>query len=368
VVKHSGRFAIAMGLCASIVCGCGVSDRPLHTISTNTDETGGASSNGGANPGGANTNGGSNATGGSITTLAGGSSGRGGSSSGGSGAGGIPVGGGGNVGGGGPDTTPSVTGPANRTAEGVSTNLSGAVFVKTTGNLVITSLYVTLEVLSSFNSIQFWGDFENRGSSLECIPNPTVAINGYDVLAIADAPAYKDTSTVSTACVVPGGTGVLSGIDNDVSATLLEQGSNVTYDFSSIVRPSAVPHPGAPTLVTAAVVNSLGSYVVSGNLRAGSVTVYNLSLNFFIRDSSGLIRDEDSAFPGDLGTITANSVLAYESYGTDAPFSRYVQFPRLIEGVASNFVFGPPSEYDTRRSLIKQRFADVAAARRIIRH
>jgi hypothetical protein len=295
----------------------------------------------------------------------------GGSPNGGTGAGGIPVGTGGDTGGGGsgPDPTPSVTGPAMTTATGVLTNLRGASFVVTGGNLVITSLYVTLEALSTFNSIQFWGDFENRGSSIECIPNPTVTVNGYDVLAVGYGPAYKDTSTLSTVCIPPRGTGALTGIDNDASATLISQPTNtITYSFTSLVRPSAVPHPGAPVLLSATVVNSLGSYAVSGDMRSGSVDIYNLSLDFFMRDSSGLLRDRHAAYPNDLGTVPANSVIAYESYGTSAPFSRWVQWPDFIEGVARNFVEGPPSELEARKRLIEQRFADVDAARRRIRH
>jgi len=86
-----------------------------------------------------------------------------------------------------------------------------------------------------------------------------------------------------------------------------------------------------------------------------------------MRDSSGLLRDQHSAFPNELGTIFATSVVPYESYGTANIFGRYVEFPDFIEGVSANFVVGPPSEYSARVQLVKQRFADVAAARRRIR-
>jgi hypothetical protein len=102
-------------------------------------------------------------------------------------------------------------------------------------------------------------------------------------------------------------------------------------------------------------------------MRTGSVDVYNLSLDFFMRDSSGLLRDQHSAYPNDLGTIPASTVVAYESYGTSDLFARFVQWPDFIEGVAANFFFGPPSEYSARKQLVKQRFSDLAAARRLIR-
>jgi hypothetical protein len=362
-----------MGLCVSMLSACGVSDRPLNTnsgLSSDAgDSTGGNSSNGGNSAGG-------RSTGGSISMVAtggthvGGMVGAGGvPSNGGSGAGGRPPGTGG-VGGGGPDNTPSVTGPTTTTAEGVLTNLpSGASIVSTTGGgLVITTLYVVLEVLPSLNAIQLWGDVENRGSSLECSPSITLAVNGYDVSTAVWGPAYKNASTLSTVCVAAGETAAIMGIDTNVSPTLLDQGAAITYAFDTIQSQNAVPHPGAPTLLTANVSTSVGSWVVGGDMNSGIVDVYNLSLDFFIRDSSGLLRDQESAYPNDLGTIPANTVVAYESYGTTDQFARFVQWPSFIEGVAANFVVGPPSAYVARRDLVKQRFADLAAARRLIRH
>jgi hypothetical protein len=254
------------------------------------------------------------------------------------------------------------------TADGVLTNLNGASFVNTGGNLVITSLYVRLDPFTGTYSVRFWGDFENRGSSTACIPNPTVAINGYDVLAIARGPAYKDTGTLSTVCVPPRGTGVVTGIDNAASGSLISASSNtVTYDFTSIVRTAAIPHPGTPVLRSATIVETAIGHAVSGNIEAGSVDIYNLSLNFFIRDSGGLLRDDQFDYVSDGGTVFANSSVAYQTYTTDEPFSRWVQWPTFIEGLATAFVGGSPSDAENREQLIRQRIAEVAAARRRIR-
>jgi hypothetical protein len=364
VVTPSDRFAITIGLCASILVGCGVSDRPLQSLSSaiggasstgGSNATGGSSANGGSlASGGSNSNGGSRSTGGSVVT------GTGGSPNGGSGSGGTPVGTGG-----GPDTTPSVTGAAQTTSEGALTNLPGASIVKASGNIVITSLYVTVETLSTTTYVNLWGDIENRGSSVECDPSATVAINGQDVTTGTYGPAYTGTFTLSAVCLPPRGTGAIVGIESDVSATLLSQGSNVSYYFDTSVRAAAVPHPGAPTLQTAAIVASGTSYVVSGNMKAGTVDIYNLSLDFFIRDSSGLLRDQESDYI--LDSTYANTVVPYQTYSTPALFSRWVEWPSFIEGLATAAVAGPPSENEIRKQLVRQRFADLAAARRRIR-
>lgn len=348
-MTSSGRFAVTMGLCALVVSACGVSDRPLN-VNSATPDTGGTSSSGGApSPGGSSSNGG-------VETV-GGRSSSGGTGAGGSGGGGAS----------GPDTTPSITGPATTASDGTLTNLIGASFVKTGGALVITSFYAAIDVLPSYNAIHLWGDIENRGSSIECIPLVTLAINNYDVLTVATGPAYRGSTSVSTSCLPPGGRGVISGIDSNVSSTLLDGATTVTYSFDTTVISGAVPHPGAPTLTGVTVDGASGSYAITGTMRAGSVDIYNVDLDFFIRDSSGLLRDEQNAFPGDLGTIVAGSATPFTTSGSVDAFARYVEFPSFIEGVSANALQGPAAEFEARKRLVDQRFAAVAAARRVIR-
>jgi hypothetical protein len=263
------------------------------------------------------------------------------------------------------DTTPSVTGPATTNASGVLTTLGGAAFTKTGGSLVITSLYAKIENLTSFNSIQLWGDMENRGTSLECIPLVTFAIDGYDILTIAEGPPYKGSSTVTEVCIPPGGKGIYNGIDNSVASTLLDHPTSVTYTFQTLVATNEVPHPATPSLVGATVDHGTGLYEVSGSLQARATDIHNLGIHFFVRDSSGLLRERLTAFPGDLGTIAAGSQIPFASSGLATAFSRFVAYSSFIDGPATSALTfrapAPESLVASRSRLVDERFAAVAA-------
>jgi hypothetical protein len=308
----------------SAACGSDNPSNPPATTNAVSSATGGAA-------GATNTSSGAGGDTGSSDTTAG----AGGSATG--GAAGQNTGGGGGMampeGGPGGCHAPSVAGTAARSSEGVLTNYPAFHFLKSKGDFEITSIYFKLQKLPSFNSIQVWGDLKNTGTSQLCIPLvDTFNVGSQDVLVVVDGDAYKDTGTVSDTCLEPGGKALFKGIQNQVSGTLLDSPTTVTYavsGFSSGIL--AIPHPSDPLLVSAAPKQSSLGWVLGGKMKAVN-TIYNLKVGIYVRDPNGLLYDDTDAFPNDLNTIYALTDFDFESYPVDNQFCDYERFETFIEG------------------------------------
>jgi hypothetical protein len=328
----------ALALYALLSAACG-SDNPSNPPGPAAASSVGAGGGGSSGSGG----GGNAGSGGSATT---GSSGAAGQSSGGSGGMAMPEAGPGGC------TAPSVAGTAARSSEGVLTNYPAFHFVKSNGDLDITSIYFKLQKLSTFNSIQVWGELKNTGTSQQCIPLvDTFDIGSQDVLVVVDGDAYKSSSGVTETCVEPGGKALFKGIQNDVSGTLLDSPSTVTYAVSGFVSSMrSLRSPSDPVLVSAAPKKSMTGWVVGGKMKAVA-TIYNLKVGIYVRDPNGLIYDDTDAFPNNLGTIEELTDFDFETYPVDNQFCDYERFEEFIEGPKPIAFGGNPEPALESRSL-----------------
>jgi len=332
--------------------------------------TSGCKDDGGAGTGGtggyqqAGTGGESGGSGGTTTGTGGhdGMNGTGGTS----GTGGTTTGTGGG-GGAAACTAPSVAGNASMNADGVLTNYPQLRFTNLGGDIQITSAYFKLEVLTSFNSVQVWGDVRNSGTRQLCIPLvDTFNIGSQSLIVVVEGKAYLDSfSSVSDVCIEPGATAVYSGIQNQVSATVLSGASGVSYKMSGLtLTPAPTPHPLDPLVISEAPKQVSLGWALAGRMQAGSDGIYNLAVDVFIRDANGLLYDDTSAFPYDLADIPALTTFDFESGSVDSKFCAYERFESFIAGSMGLRAFQSSDDPALqRRGEHEQRLADRRAAR-----
>jgi hypothetical protein len=314
---------------------------------------------------------GGSAAGGTAGTGVGGTAGSGGAGTGGGGTGGTS-GSGGTSGTGG--TTPSRTGPVSRTTNGILTNHPQFQFTGT-GDLVITTAYFLLTRLSSFNSLQIWGDIENRGTKNLCIPLADLAIGGVDILTVVDGPAYDVSGTVTSACVPPNGKAAFSSIENEVAGTILDGSPTVVYSFTALDRPAALRHPDEPAILQPKVAAVSRGWGVTGSMQTRANYIYNFGIDIYARDSSGVLFDTATAFPGNLATLAPNTTMTFEtspaelgvSNPVDGPFEGFELYTSFIEGMARSASTSAPTEDEVRAEQRAARRTQVIAARQRLR-
>jgi hypothetical protein len=215
------------------------------------------------------------------------------------------------------DSGPEVFDPGFSILTEVRTNVSHIGLINQGVDwLEIVSIFFRVRVGGSFNTITIHGEIENRDQEMRCIPLVDVSrLDDVDILMIADAaPHQSDVSDLTVACLPPGGRGVFRGIENEVSATILEDSQTFTYDISALKRDYS-PHPATPILLSMQRERSNdGTRRVSGQLMSAATPIYNLGIDFYTKDERGLVVDDTSAYPHDLDTIGANTIVDYESY------------------------------------------------------
>lgn len=234
-----------------------------------------------------------------------GDDGAGGSGTGGNGgtagSGGTSGGGGGTAGSGGAGGSPddcTVT-----MSDGVLTNLDSIEFFGNSGSSVeiTTANFFTLE-RESGTTLFVYGEVQNQGSSLECSLFFDLALDGTLVpSAILAAPAYENTFPGSSNwCLSPGEVGAFQAIANDVPSDLVENLREVDYEVDSRTFGDELPHSATPTLVSSQIEFSEDQEpLVSGVLRTNASTqIFDLSLEFFLRNSCGLVVDSVGGFVG----------------------------------------------------------------------
>jgi hypothetical protein len=324
-VKSAGALTLCFILTACGSDSAGNANGPSTTTATSgTQGTGGT--------GGAATSG----SGGTSTGAGGTSSSSSGGTAVGTGGSGAPDAGGGGAkpsDGGSSCGAPSVAGTAGHSAEGILTNFPGFHFTKTGGDFTITSIYFKLQQLSTFNSIQVWGDLKNTGTTQLCIPlADTFNIGSQDVIVVVDGDAFKGSSSVSDTCLEPGGKAFFKGIQNDVSASLLAANPTITYAISGFRSTMLeIRHPSDPVLLSAAPTQTSLGWALAGKMRAPA-TIWNLEVGVYVRDPNGLLYNDIDAFPSDLGTIPGLTEFDFATNSSPNQFCDYERFESFIDG------------------------------------
>ena len=275
--------------------------------------------------------------------------------------------GGGGGAGGSSSCSAAIAGTATMNPDGILTNVPSLRITKLAGDLTITTVYFRVDMGTSFNTVWVWGDLKNNGASQLCIPlYESFAIGAQDVLVVVDGNPYQsDLSGVTDVCVEPGGTAAFNGIQNNVSATLLTSATSVSYEFSGLVlSPSEIPDPYDPVVLSASPRQVTGGWALGGQMQSGAMTIYNLGVQAYIRDANGLLYDDQTAYPSDLGDIAPNTTFDFETFPTDSQFCSYLRFDSFIDGSMTAAAFGDPNNpLAARRGEAQRRRTAIRGAR-----
>jgi len=235
-----------------------------------------------------------------------------------------------------PCLAPSALGVAGRSSDGVLTSHPAFHFTKTGGNLDIVTAYFELDLLSDFNSLVAWGDVQNNTRTQQCAPYvDEFSVGMLGAVTVIDGPAYElPGSQVSYICFEPGGSAIFRTIQNiGVPATALDGEVTISYSFTGI--PFAPPnrrHPDDPQIVSVSVKQDPVGWRVSGQMRAGPMSVHTLQVRVYIRDPNGLLYKDFQLKPGAGHTVPAGSLFDFETDPNPAEFCSYEIFNRFIDG------------------------------------
>ncbi len=190
--------------------------------------------------------------------------------------------------------------------------------------------------------VEWFAEVKNLGTKPVCLAHVKVVfesatgaiVETLDGYAASDP--HKAGSSLSTACIPPGKSGVVW--TNDLPSTALALNSikiaKVTIDANSIFD-GAIAHPLAPTISGAAVTEhsklGAGSWSVSGQATATG-TIYNVKEDVYLIDAAGFAIDNLAAFHSD--TFFQGEMWTFETIagyrGTKPPNFRL--FTTFIEG------------------------------------
>jgi hypothetical protein len=185
---------------------------------------------------------------------------------------------------------------------------------------------------------QWFGEVKNNGSALVCLLRIDVSFQGaggaqlasFTSFASAD-PYMFGTSALTMPCLLPGEVG--SFYDNGFAgaAIPLADVKTIAIKLSPNEFPGAVPAPHAP-LVSSHVTPVFSGFGVTGTLTGNSGPIYNIALDMYPRDASGLVLAQLSAV--DLDTLEPGASFPFTTVSVSSDFTQYRQFADFIDGPA----------------------------------
>ncbi|MEM8605839.1 MAG: hypothetical protein AAGF92_01940 [Myxococcota bacterium] len=195
-------------------------------------------------------------------------------------------------------------------SDGVLTNLDSVEFFGNAGSSVeITTANFFILERDSGTTLFVYGEVQNQGSSLECSLFLDLTLDGtLTPSSLVTAPAYENPFPGSSNwCLSPGEVGAFQAIENGVPLDLLENLRTVDYEVDAQTFGDEMPHSAAPTLVSSEIEFSEDQEpFVSGVLRTNASTqIFNLNLEFYLRDSCGLV-------VGDVGGLVGSPLTNVE--------------------------------------------------------
>jgi hypothetical protein len=180
-----------------------------------------------------------------------------------------------------------------------------------------------------------------------------------ETYGFADADAYL--SQLEIPCIPPGGEGVV--YDNGFVQTppVLANIDKLTVVLEGADYGDQVPHPLAPTVSSATVVETYGAgtgfFSVQGSVLSTG-TIYNIGMTVYPRSTSGLVIDQ--LMDHHLETFTTGSTWSYQTTSVEATFDEFHQYIDFLEGAEPAFsVIGTP-EPSEQASLEHARRAALA--------
>lgn len=276
-----------------------------------------------------------------------------------------------------PDAAPALDDEAPSISGVVLTNAPhiGFTNVGTDGLVIVSANFIVQEASSGLAFIHMFGDVENQGAELQCqmLTDSFSFDGGPDELVVVTSNPYKSatsSSTLSTECIEPGQRGVWNGIISDVPVDFIENARALSYNidgarFFDDYLPSALE----PAVLYADPRMGDAGWFIAGLIRTGDLAIYNVGIDFFARDRYGLIFDDTTAYPEDLGTLDPNITLYYESFPflfSEAKPDSVTSYAGYIEGAdpspGDKSIFDAPEPGERG-----ERTLAVARARRTLR-
>jgi hypothetical protein len=257
-------------------------------------------------------------------------------------------------GGGGPDamTVPDArTIPDAMVGGGFVSNTPGATVVDVgapaTPNAVLLSSNVLQEPSGGEVFQQWLAEFKNTGSTVVCQVSIDVTLRAASGAVVATFFTFADTDPymstglpLTIGCIAPGKIG--SFYDNGfvAAAADLSGVTRIEVRFSLHEYTDVVPAPHAP-LVSAQPGMAFGEYIVRGTLTGAGGAIYNIGIDAYPRNASGLVLDH--LFATDLDTLQPGAAFPFDTIGTPSPFTDYRLFVEFIDGPKPNVAAVPAS-------------------------
>lgn len=179
--------------------------------------------------------------------------------------------------------------------------------------------------LSGIDTLDLYAEVMNIGFEDHCSLLFDTRLDGLEIIVLAEAPPHtQEDWTTTHGCLRPGEVGILTGIQNYITADMIEASTSLEFNMTSLPPLNPLSQPIDAPIVDATIVGG----EEGGNLVSGTVTptvpIYNYGMRFYPRDSRGLLVDELLAFPGDLDSLTPGVTLDFASNESGCAFDDYV--------------------------------------------
>lgn len=263
------------------------------------------------------------------------------------------------------DATPTACGsPPATTVAGVLTPFAGSTFLVSPSQFRLISFNVKMTDDGDTRGplSEAYAEFQNTGSTVECSFLTNVFIGTAEFFGLPTTPPWRSEFGSVTDCVGPGEVGVWEGLSRDLEPIDLELPLYVDLDL----RPNGFgTHTRAfgPNVTSESVVMTDEGYAIAASLNVVD-TIWNFGYDAYPKDERGVIIDELLAFPGELGTLSAGSVIPFETSSTECPITSFLSYFSWIDGAESLGGDGAPMTFAPERIWIRNRVADLRRIRR----
>jgi hypothetical protein len=183
---------------------------------------------------------------------------------------------------------------------------------------------------------QWIGEVKNNGAAVACglLLDVTFRSASGSQLGLftpfTAAPPYQLSGlSVTINCLAPGEIGTF--YDNGFVATPVDLGAvtRIETEITALGAGSAIPAPHTP-IVASHVAQVFGRFAVEGTLTGNAGAIYNIAIDVFPRDASGLVLGW--LIDTDLEQLDPGGVFPFSTTGVATSFSLYRVFLDFIDG------------------------------------
>jgi len=183
---------------------------------------------------------------------------------------------------------------------------------------------------------QWYGELQNKGSKLACLTSIDLGFQDASGATLASFhtfangdPYMSDGGTVTSPCIKPG---QIAGIYTNAfapSSVAIASTRTITVKYGPHDFPAYKAVTNAPRVDATVIPYGQGESALMGTLTGQGSTIYNIGVDFYPRDATGLVVAELHAT--DLETLTVGGTFAFTTLGA-APFTQYRASTSFING------------------------------------